>query len=192
MAHSPQLVGSDRGLHIVFLGDANVGQGTLLNLFRGEQSAQEIAAEEAAGGDTGNGEFKIPVHQSYILDQVVDSEPIRIRITNSDGLSTYDRLRKPILRTSHLMVLCFTVSDRNSLRNLETVWLPIIKSLNSLDRQSDSYYTKPYVVCGLNTEQRQRAPHCVTTDEGQAFADSIVSCFRFAVHKLCGRRNFYL
>ena len=174
MAHSPQLVGSDRGLHIVFLGDSGTGQGTLLNLFRGERSAQEIAAEEADQGDANNGEFKVPVHQSYVLDQVVDSEPIRIRITNSDGLSTYDRVRKPILRTAHLMVLCFTVSDRQTLRNIEAVWLPIIKSLTSLDRQADSYFTKPYIVCGLNTEARRNTPGCVTEEEGQAFADSIV------------------
>ena len=36
MAHSPQLVGSDRGLHIVYLGDSKIGQSTLLKLFRDE------------------------------------------------------------------------------------------------------------------------------------------------------------
>lgn len=147
MATSSSLIGSDRGLHIVFLGDPKIGQSTMLKLFRNEGTTiMDILEDEKKD----KGPLNFPEHQSYILDHVIDGEPFRIRFTDSGGLSCYDRVRKPILRTAHLVILCFDTTNRESMRNLEKVWLPVVKSLAGLE--SDHVFLKPYVVCGLRTD----------------------------------------
>ena len=43
-------------------------------------------------GPRERGLFELPIHQSYILDNVVDGEAFRIRFTDSGGLSVYDKV----------------------------------------------------------------------------------------------------
>ena len=89
MATSINLAGGDRGLHVAFLGDPGIGQSSILQSFR-KEGLHPRDIVDSAGQDRGL--FELPVHQSYILDQVVDGEAFRIRFTDSGGLSVYDKV----------------------------------------------------------------------------------------------------
>ncbi|CAD7922927.1 unnamed protein product [Amoebophrya sp. A25] len=164
MAHSLSLAGSDRGLHIVFLGDADIGQSELLKYFRYEEKGTSSPSQSSS---------LFPEHQSYILDQVIEAEPFRVRVTDSAGLKLYDKVRKPMLRTAHLVVLCFSTARRATLESLEREWIPLIKSISFTKNQEDAYFLKPYIILGLQTDIRASSRASVSTEEGQEFARSV-------------------
>ncbi|CAD7951960.1 unnamed protein product [Amoebophrya sp. A120] len=197
MAYSQTLSGSDRGLHIVFLGDPEIGQSTLLKYFRKEtpgtvnnvgvatpSNRNEIldfskhrGQQHEAGGSSPSSskpaDIIIPEHQSCVLDQVIENEPFRIRFTDSGGLSVYDKVRKPILRTAHLVVLCFSCAKKQSLASVKEKWLPLVRSLAFLkkDREEDFVFLKPVILLGLQTDLRASSSVAVTEGEASKFAN---------------------
>lgn len=130
----------DKSLHICLLGDAGIGQSSLLRSFRGD--SEDDPQREL---------------ESYITTVDLDGEPYRIRFTDSVGKACFDRMRKPILNTAHTVLLCFSMGKPETLKSVEDNWIPLLRAMG----------TKcPLIVAGLQSDLHD--PNGFTAEDGEA------------------------
>jgi len=59
---------------------------------------------------------------------LVEGEEVDIRLIDSSEGGELDRLRLAKYKTSHVIAVCFSVTDPSSLQNVSTKWLPEIRA----------------------------------------------------------------
>jgi len=145
----------DRSLHICLIGDSGIGQSSLLRAYRG------------GGGIEGEG--PLSKEQESFIDAVdVEGEPYRVRFTDSAGKPAFDRVRRPVLRTAHTVLVCFSVARPDSLTSAATKWIPMLRELSP---------DVPIILLGLQADLRgpedQGGEELVRADQAAELAEQI-------------------
>lgn len=145
----------------VFVGDAGVGKTTLLHYIHCGSFL-----------DT----FLPAIYETRVSDVSVDGQEFEIAFWDSPGSPDYDRVRPLDYASTDVFVLCFSVDQSDSLRNLREKWLPEV-----LYYCNYTYPTILIVACRtdlrtdrvITEEFRKAGLKFVSFDEGEAFARGI-------------------
>ncbi|XP_059162208.1 cdc42 homolog [Physella acuta] len=135
-------------VHCAMLGDGMIGKTSLTlsystNHFNDEYTATMLDSYEVAVHNDG---------QHFILS-----------VQDTAGQSDFEDLRTLTYKDSEVLVLCFSVCDRDSFNNIFTSWIPEIKRHTRRRR--------PIILVGTQTDMRTGCLDSeVTQEEGRAMA----------------------
>ncbi|KAL5016249.1 hypothetical protein ScPMuIL_005838 [Solemya velum] len=99
-------------IKLVIVGDGACGKSCLLFVF----SKNEFP------------ELYVPTaFQSYVADIEVDSKQVELALWDTAGQEDYDRLPPLSYPNTHVILMCFSIDNPNSLQNISEKWSPEIK-----------------------------------------------------------------
>ncbi|XP_043977651.1 rho-related GTP-binding protein RhoA-D-like [Gambusia affinis] len=95
-------------------------------------------------------EVYIPtVFDNYVADMEVDQKKMQLALWDTAGQEDYDRLRPLSYPDSDVVLLCFSVVNRDSLANVKEKWIPEVRHFcpyvpivlvgNKTDLRNDKY-----------------------------------------------------
>ncbi|PVD32352.1 hypothetical protein C0Q70_07785 [Pomacea canaliculata] len=109
--------------------------------------------------------YTATVFENYPVPLIVGGEEFVISLFDTAGQSDYETLRAYTYKESEVLVLCFSVCDRESFYSVVNSWVPEIKRHTKKKR--------PVLLVGTQIDLRQGAQHEVTTEEGADLAKII-------------------
>jgi len=92
---------------LVVLGDGACGKTSLLNVFTRGYFPQV---------------YEPTVFENYVHDIWIDNQQIELSLWDTAGQEEFDRLRTLSYADTHVVMLCFSVDNRDSLENVEAKW----------------------------------------------------------------------
>ncbi|KAJ3115845.1 GTP-binding protein Rho1 [Phlyctochytrium bullatum] len=94
----------------------------------------------------------------------VDGSTIEFSLWDTAGQEEYERLRPLAYSDSHVIVICFDITLRDSLENIPQKWYPEINQY---------CHGVPIIVVGCKADRRPDVPSSVSYEEGKAVAARI-------------------
>ncbi|CCA74072.1 probable GTPase Rho1 [Serendipita indica DSM 11827] len=116
------------------------------------------------------------VFENYVADVEVDGKRVELALWDTAGQEDYDRLRPLSYPDSHVILICFSIDQPDSLDNVQEKWVPEVIHFCSHPKV-------PYLLIGCKKDLRndrqtldtlQRAgQRPVTPEQGQAVAQKV-------------------
>ncbi|KAG8812278.1 GTP-binding protein Rho1 [Serendipita sp. 400] len=141
---------------LVLVGDGGCGKTTLVSAFYSGEFRDE---------------FLPTAFESRVIDLKIDGTPIELDVFDTAGQEDYEQLRLDSYPDSHVVLICFSVEQPESLENIHEQWVPEVLHFCS---------GVPYLVVGCKTDLRHHprtlkwmkdlGQRPVTSDEGKAVA----------------------
>ena len=100
---------------IILVGDSGCGKTCLLSSY-------------LQGGNLPNKTYVPTIFEVYNMDVVMQNTKCKFSIHDTAGLEAYDRLRPLSYPDTDMVVICFSVTDPDSLQNVIDKWVPEIKN----------------------------------------------------------------
>ncbi|GFS12530.1 cell division control protein 42 homolog [Elysia marginata] len=138
---------SDKHVYCAILGDGMVGK-TCLTLSYTENSFTDT--------------YTATVFDNYPVPLKVGGQDFIISLFDTAGQSDFEDLRAYTYKESEVLVLCYSVCDRESFSSVVNQWLPEIKRHTKRRR--------PVLLVGTQTDLRTGADGEVSPEEGDAMA----------------------
>ncbi|XP_011427678.1 rho-related GTP-binding protein RhoJ-like [Crassostrea angulata] len=132
------------------IGDGMVGKTCLSEVFSGQTMPQEYVST---------------VFNNYAGKSTVGGDKYVVSIFDSAGEHEYTELRSFSYKDSEVLLLCFSVSDRDSFESVKDFWAPEVKDF--LGKRV------PIIVVATQTDTRSDLGGDVSTEEGQRMAKEI-------------------
>lgn len=129
----------------IIIGDSGVGKSCLLTRFTENHYNDKYTT--TIGVD-----FKIKTI-------IINGKLIKLQIWDTAGQERFRTITTSYYRGSHLIILCYDITDINTFENLET-WIEEIKKFGK--------NTAKVVLCGTKCDLRQQ--RAITKEEGQMYA----------------------
>ena len=101
---------------------------------------------------------------------IVDDCEVHLSVFDSQGQEDFREIRKIIYENTDVFMLCYSTISRNSLKNLENLWLEEVNTKRS---------GIPFVLVGLKTELRdnckdsEKSRHFISAEEGKRTAERL-------------------
>lgn len=137
-------------VHCAMLGDGMVGK-TCLTL----SYTQKVFTDS----------YTATVFENYPVPLKVGGEEFVISLFDTAGQSDYESLRAYTYQESEVLVLCFSVCDRESFYSVVNSWIPEMKRHTKGKR--------PVLLVGTQIDLRQGQDHEVKAEEGAKLASII-------------------
>ncbi|KAL4236363.1 GTPase cdc42 [Mactra antiquata] len=152
----------EKPVHCTLVGDAMIGKSTLVQSFMQKHIPQTP--------------YVATVLETYEGCLDVDGHKHNISILDNAGQHDYETMRSCSYKDSEVLVLCYSVVDRNSFESIKEFWVP---EVNSCSRRR-----KPIILVGTQTDLRTSdvdSSENVTNREGEKLAkdigaDTFVEC----------------
>ncbi|KAI8788261.1 cell division control protein 42 [Biomphalaria glabrata] len=141
---------SDKHVHCAMLGDGMVGK-TCLTLSYIEKCFTES--------------YTATVFDNYPVPLEVGGQDFVISLFDTAGQNDFEDLRAYTYKESEVLVLCFSVIDRDSFSSVCNSWVPEIKRHTKRRR--------PVILVGTQIDMRRGEEQEVSTEEGEAMARAI-------------------
>ncbi|KAK9765654.1 Rho GTPase [Basidiobolus ranarum] len=93
---------------LLLLGDGACGKTSALNVFTRDYFPED---------------YEPTVFENYVHDVNVDGKVVELSLWDTAGQEEFDRLRSLSYAHTHVVMICFSVDNRDSLDNVETKWL---------------------------------------------------------------------
>jgi len=93
---------------LVVLGDGACGKTSLLNVFTRGYFPQV---------------YEPTVFENYVYDIWIDNQQIELSLWDTAGQEEFDRLRTLSYADTHVVMMCFSVDNRDSLDNIDSKWM---------------------------------------------------------------------
>ncbi|KAG2194903.1 hypothetical protein INT47_010645 [Mucor saturninus] len=93
---------------VVVVGDGACGKTSLLNVFTRGYFPQV---------------YEPTVFENYIQDVIVDGKTIELSIWDTAGQEEFDRLRSLSYNDTHVIIVCFSIDNKDSLENIPNKWI---------------------------------------------------------------------
>ncbi|XP_075430212.1 transforming protein RhoA-like [Ascaphus truei] len=134
---------------LVIVGDGGCGKTCLLIVFNGDEFP----------------ESRIPtVFDNYVADIEVDGKLVELALCDTAGQEDYDRLRATSYPDANVILMCFSIDNPDSLRNIPEKWTPEVKSF---------YTNVPIILVGNKKDLRNDEQELVKPEEGRDMANRI-------------------
>ncbi|KAH3744216.1 Ras GTPase [Pelomyxa schiedti] len=147
--HVPPLqLGTEDSVHIIFMGAAGIGKSSLIIRFLQNHFTDNY---EPNGEDT------------WVKIHTVDSIPVALAIRDTGGQSPYCELRDPYIRAGDVMAICFSITSRISISEIESLHRRIQRVKEADD------YPKLLIGCKCDLDALRE----VSREEGLALAKSM-------------------
>ena len=91
------------------------------------------------------------VFDTYSVDLVVDMKSVRLNLWDTAGQEDYERLRPLSYPGAQVFLLCFSLINKASLANVETQWVPELRSDGRWKRA-------PIILVGTKKDLREKQP----------------------------------
>lgn len=141
---------TDKHVHCAMLGDGMVGK-TCLTLSYTEETFTET--------------YTATVFDNYPVPLQVGGQNFLISLFDTAGQSDFEDLRAFTYKESEVLVLCFSVCDRDSFSSVCNSWVPEIKRHTKRRR--------PVILVGTQIDLRTGADGEVALEEGEAMGKAI-------------------
>ncbi|KAL1922235.1 uncharacterized protein VTP21DRAFT_9774 [Calcarisporiella thermophila] len=144
---------------LVVIGDGACGKTSLLNVFTRGYFPQV---------------YEPTVFENYVHEMTIDGKTIELSLWDTAGQEEYDRLRSLSYADTHVIMLCFSVDNRDSLENCATKWVDEI-----VQQCPGVKIVLVALKCDLRDDENTKrnmarlGDHPVTYEEGVAVARSI-------------------
>ncbi|RNA13311.1 Ras-like GTP-binding [Brachionus plicatilis] len=134
---------------LVVVGDGACGKTCLLYAFCKDQFLDE---------------YEVTVFETYVTDIEVDGIKIELVLWDTAGQEEYERLRPLSYPDSNVVLVCYSIDNRDSLENIYDKWCPEIK-----------YYCPkiPIILVGNKKDLRLELKRSIDTEEGVKMAEKI-------------------
>nr|KAG5694601.1 hypothetical protein BaRGS_015014 [Batillaria attramentaria] len=142
--------GQQKFVHCAMLGDGMVGK-TCLTL----SYTQKVFTDN----------YTATVFENYPVPLKVGGEEFVISLFDTAGQSDYEGLRAYTYQESEVLVLCFSVCDRESFYSVVNSWVPEMKRHTKRKR--------PILLVGTQIDLRRGTEDEVSTEEGNRLANII-------------------
>ena len=86
------------------------------------------------------------VFDNYTVQVMCDGYPVTLSLWDTAGQEDYDSLRPISYYNTDIFIACYCISDRFSLENLKTKWIPEIKNHDK---------NVPFVIVGTKSDLRR-------------------------------------
>ncbi|GAA5799666.1 small GTPase superfamily [Helicostylum pulchrum] len=93
---------------VVVVGDGACGKTSLLNVFNRGYFPQV---------------YEPTVFENYVQEVVVDGKTIELSIWDTAGQEEFDRLRALSYNDTHVIIVCYSIDNRDSLENIPNKWI---------------------------------------------------------------------
>lgn len=97
-----------KNLKLVAIGDGAVGKTSLLMVFNHQPFPERYCPT---------------VFENYVQESTVDSTVYRLHMWDTAGQAEFDRLRPLAYSDADIILLCFSLTDRNSFDNVPAKWI---------------------------------------------------------------------
>jgi len=97
---------------LVVVGDGECGKTCLLYVFSRDQFPEDYVPT---------------VFETYVASIQIDEKDVELSLWDTAGQEDYDRLRPLSYPDTHILLLCFSISNPDSLENIPERWLPEVK-----------------------------------------------------------------
>ncbi|BFZ07790.1 hypothetical protein BsWGS_10829 [Bradybaena similaris] len=141
---------TDKHVHCAMLGDGMVGK-TCLTLSYTQKSFTDT--------------YTATVFDNYPVPLHVGGQDFIISLFDTAGQSDFEDLRAYTYKESEVLVLCFSVIERDSFSSVCNSWIPEIKRHTKRRR--------PVILVGTQIDMRNGNEGEVSTEEGEAMAKAI-------------------
>ncbi|KAG8761976.1 GTP-binding protein Rho1 [Serendipita sp. 411] len=91
------------------------------------------------------------VFENYVADVEVDGRRVELALWDTAGQEDYDRLRPLSYPDSHVVLICFSVDQPDSLDNVQEKWVPEVIHFCSHPKV-------PYILVGCKKDLRNHPP----------------------------------
>ena len=91
------------------------------------------------------------VFDTYSVDLVVDMKSVRLNLWDTAGQEDYERLRPLSYPGADVFLVCFSLINKTSLSNVETQWVPELRSNGKWKRA-------PIILVGTKKDLRDTQP----------------------------------
>ncbi|KAH3848303.1 hypothetical protein DPMN_090662 [Dreissena polymorpha] len=137
----------DRSLKVTVVGDSGTGKTCLLKAFANNKfPEEEISCQSLFENSKGTirvgsgGTFEVPV------SMVTSDECLEFGLTDTIGTENYRSLREVFAAKTDIFLVCFSVTDPQTLENVKTNWLAEIRLLTP---------GAPFILVGTKTDLRE-------------------------------------
>eukprot|EP01126_Amoeba_proteus_P058737 TRINITY_DN761_c0_g1_i2.p1 TRINITY_DN761_c0_g1~~TRINITY_DN761_c0_g1_i2.p1 ORF type:complete len:194 (+),score=37.19 TRINITY_DN761_c0_g1_i2:73-654(+) len=105
------------------------------------------------------------VFDNYSCNALIDNEAITLGLWDTAGSNDYDELRPLSFPGTDAFLVCFSVTDLDSLTAVESKWVPEIKQHGDPD--------SPIILVATKSDLRASNPDNVSEDRGKEMAKKI-------------------
>ncbi|EED13853.1 Rho GTPase Rho3 [Talaromyces stipitatus ATCC 10500] len=113
--------------------------------------------------------YEPTVFENYVHDIFVDNTHMELSLWDTAGQEEFDRLRALSYEDTHVIMLCFSVDNRDSFENISTKWMAEIH-----ENCPGVKLVLTALKCDLRKDEEQNEnPDAVTFDEGLAKAKEV-------------------
>ena len=135
------------GLKIVIVGDGAVGKTSFFTRY-------------TENGFTDN--YNPTIFDNFYVEVAFEDKSVACSLWDTAGQEDYDRLRPLSYTTTDLFIYCFSMVDKDSLKNIEEKWHPEV-----MKNKSDKYF-KHFLV-GVKTDlvEKTETEKAVTREEAK-------------------------
>lgn len=149
----------EKPVHCTLVGDAMIGKSTLVQAFMQQHVPQTP--------------YVATVLDTYEGCLDVDGQKHNLSILDNAGQHDYENMRSCTYKDSEVLVLCYSVVDRESLESIKDFWVPEVKQCGR---------RKPIILVATQTDLRKSCKsETVSFEDGQELAkeigaDAFVEC----------------
>lgn len=133
---------SVKHVKLVFVGDHGVGKTSLINLFENGFFSMDYIPE---------------IFNSYLINLFIGPNSYKIQDWDTSGHCNYDKLRPLSYPQTDIFIVCYSISDPKSLKNVKNKWIPEIET---------HCPNTPFILAGLKSDLRD--------DFGENYCESII------------------
>jgi len=112
------------------------------------------------------GEYVPTVFDNYTANAIVENHPINLGLWDTAGSDDYNTLRPLSYPGTDVFIICFSLVDLETFRNVKNKWYPEITSHNP---------KTPFILVGTKLDLRDNRENAepVTTEQGEKLAKEI-------------------
>ncbi|XP_005103070.1 cell division control protein 42 homolog [Aplysia californica] len=139
------LAGPDKSVRCTVIGDGMVGKTCLATSFARRQFVEDYTAT---------------IYDVYCVPFCVGNDRYIINISDTAGQTDFDDVRSHVYQDTEVLLLCFSVRDRESFSSVIDSWYPEVRRL--------ARRKCPVVLVGTQTDMRGKVPETETVTPAEA------------------------
>lgn len=139
--------GPKRKVKVTAVGDSGVGKTCLLMTFVNNKFPEDDICCQSLF-ENSKGTIRVGSESSFEVPVTMDTEddPVELGLTDTIGTENYRSLREIFAANTDIFLLCFSVTDPQTLDNVKNDWIDEIKVLTP---------NAPFILVGTKTDLRE-------------------------------------